>query len=139
MYRSINIRDKNISVQLKENSIRIISDEQLQVLVTKMPEAITDEFVLTLKREFHTQFNREFAVTDASMAVEIWGHIFAEKFANAIKEITPVKIADELAEKICLRCEVINIGEKNHDKNRFMWDWLAPFKPVIAAMLLRAE
>ncbi len=139
MYRSINIRDKNISVQLRENSICIISDEQLLALVTEMPEAVTDELVLAIKREFCTQFNKEFGVTDASMAVEIWGYVFAEKFANAAKMIPPVKLVDELAEKICLRCEVINIGEKDHDNNRFVWDWLAAFKPVIAAMLLRAE
>jgi len=32
---------------------------------------------------------------------------------------------------------VINIGKKDNDNNRFVWDWLAAFKPVIAAMLLR--
>ena len=139
MYRSISIRNKNISVRLRENSIAITSDEQLLSLVTEMPEAATDELVSAIKREFCAQFNREFDVKDASMAVEIWGHVFAEKFANAVKAITPVKFVDELAEKICAHCEVINIGEKDHDNNRFVWDWLAAFKPVIAAMLLRAE
>jgi hypothetical protein len=138
MLKSISIRDKNIFVQLQETGIHIISDEQLLALVTEMPEAVTDELVLAIKREFRAQFNREFDVTDASMAVEIWGHIFAEKFANAVKVITPVTLVDELAEKICLRCKVINIGEKDHDNNRFVWDWLAAFKPVIASMLLRA-
>jgi hypothetical protein len=36
-----------------------------------------------------------------------------------------------------LHCKVINIGRKDHDNNRFIWDWLAAFKPIIAAMLLR--
>lgn len=72
------------------------------------------------------------------MAVEIWGHVFAEKFADAIKKITSVKLVDELAEKIIEHCEVVNIGEKGHDSNRIVWDTLAPFKPEIAAMLLKA-
>jgi hypothetical protein len=137
MERSIPIKDKNISVRLRENSIAIISDDQLLSLITEMPEATTDELVSTIKREFHAHFNKDFQVASASMAVEIWGHVFAERFANSVKAITPVKIVDELLEKICVHCKVINIGEKDHDNNRFVWDWLAAFKPVIAAMLLR--
>jgi hypothetical protein len=139
MYRSISIRDKNISVQLREKSIAIISNGQLLELITEMPEAATDELVSAIKKEFRAQFNKDFGVANASIAVEIWGHVFAEKFANAVKAITSIKLVDELAEKICLQCEVINIGEKDHDNNRFVWDWLAALKPIIAAMLLRAE
>ena len=139
MYRSINIRDKNIAVQLHENRIAIINDEQLHAVVTEMPETATDELVSAIKKEFLVQFNKDFEVTNASMAVEIWGHVFAEKFANAVKAITSVKLVDELAEKISLHCEVINIGEKNHDNNRFVWDWLASFKQIIGAILLRAK
>jgi hypothetical protein len=102
----------------------------MAVLVKLLP-AISVCFVLNSIKEF--------GVTNASMSVEILGHVFAEKFANAVKTITQVKLVDDLAEKICSRCEVINIGEKDHDNNRFIWDWLAAFKPVIAAMLLRAE
>jgi len=137
MYTSISVRDKSISVQLRESSIRITSDKQLLALITGMPEAATDELVSEIKREFHAQFNRDFEVANTSMAVEIWGHVFAERFAKAVKTITQVKVVDKLAEKICSHCEVINIGEKHHDNNRFVWDWLAAFKPVIAAMLLR--
>ena len=139
MYRSISVKTKNISVQLHENSIAILSDEQLLSLITEMPEAATDELVSAIKKEFYAQFNREFDVTDASIAVEIWGHVFTEKFANAVKSITAIKLVDELAEKISLHCEVINIGEKNHDNNRFVWDWLASFKQIIGAILLRAK
>jgi len=137
MYQSITIRDKSISVQFRKNSVAIISDGQLSSLVTEMPESATDELVSLIKKEFNAQFNKDFGVGNASMAVEIWGHVFAEKFANAVKTISPANFIDELAEKICLHCEVINIGEAHHDNNRFVWDWLAPFKPVIAAMLLR--
>lgn len=138
MDASLTIRDKNISVQFHENRIAIISDEQLHAVVTEMPEAATDELVSAIKKEFYVQFNKDFEVKDASMAVEIWGHVFAEKFANALKAITQIKLVDDLAEKISLHCEVINIGEKDHDNNRFVWDCIAPFKSLLAAMLLKA-
>ena len=138
MYKSISIRNKNISLSLYENRIGIISDGQLLSLVTEMPEAATDEFVSAIKKEFHTRFNKDFEVTDASMAVEIWGHVFAEKFADTVREIVPVKLVNSLAEKISSHCEVINIGRKDHDRNRIVWDMLAAFKPAIAALLLKS-
>jgi hypothetical protein len=133
------VRSKNISVRLQKNSINILSDELLTALVTEMPEAATEELVAAIKSEFRERFKREFEVADASMAVEIWGHVFAGKFANAVKAIAHLKFVDELAEKICLHCEVINIGEKDHDSNRFFWDSIAPFKNILASLMLREE
>ena len=139
MYSSVSAKDKNISVQFHENMIDILSDNQLFELVTQMPEAATDELVSAIKKEYHIQFNRDYSVSDPSMAVEIWGHVFAEEFADAVKKITSVKLVDELAEKIAEHCEVINIGEKGHDYNRIVWDMLAPFKSEIAAALLKSR
>jgi hypothetical protein len=131
------IRGKNISVRLQENKLCIINDDQLSELITKLPEVATDELVSSIKKEYHIQFNKDFNVTDDSIAVEIWGHIFVDKFADAVKEIASVKLVDELAEKISSHCEVINIGAKGYDYNRIVWDLLAAFKPAIAAVLLR--
>ena len=138
MYRIISIRDKNISVRFQENRICIIGDADLVALVTEMPEAATDELVSAIKKEYHDLFNKDFDVTDASMAVEIWGHVFAERFADAVKDIAPVKLVNSLAQKISAHCEVINIGKKDHDNNRIIWDWLAAFKPAIAAIILKS-
>ncbi|HEX5152503.1 MAG TPA: hypothetical protein VFW07_13730 [Parafilimonas sp.] len=139
MFKNISARDKNISVRLTKNRIDIINDEQLTDLVTKMPEAATDELVSAIKEEYHDRFNKDFDVTNASMAVEIWGHVFAEKFANALRDIAPVKLLNSLAVKISSHCEVINIGKKDHDSNRIVWDLLAAFKPAIAAVLLKND
>jgi len=136
MYTVISSGDKNISVLFREKSIAIVSDEQLLALVTEMPEAATDELVSAIKKEYYAQFNKAFDVTDASIAVEIWGHVFAEKFADTVKAITRVKLADKLAAKVSSHCKVINIGRKGNDNNRFVWDWLASSKSIIAAMLL---
>ena len=135
MYSNIIIRNKNISVRFQQNKIAIINNGQLSALLKEMPEAATDELVSAIKKEYCTQLDKDFNVKDASIAVEIWGHVFAEKFADAIKAITPIKLVDSLAEKISSHCEVINIGEKDNDHNRFIWDALAVFKSAIAALL----
>ena len=135
MYQIFVISDKTVSVNVQYNRISIKSDEQLFELITAMPESATDELVSTIKKEFRAQFNKEFEVSDASIAVEIWGHVYAEKFAAAVKVISPVKLIDGLAERISVSCEVINIGTSDNDGNRFIWDWLAAFKSTIAGLL----
>jgi hypothetical protein len=138
MYKSISIRNKNVSVRFHERRIGIISDEQLLSVVTEMPEAATDELVSAIKKEFHAQFNKDFDVSDASMAVEIWGHVFTEKFADAVKEMAPLKLVNSLAEKISSHCDVINIGKKDHDRQPFYMGFACCLLTGIAAMLLRA-
>src|SRR5690348_617315 len=105
MYSTISIKDKDISVVMHENSIEIINDTQLAELVSETRGDATDDLVAAIKKEYHEHFNKDFNVTDASMAIEIWGHVFAEKFADTVKAISPVKLVDELAEKITSHCE----------------------------------
>ena len=135
MYKSISIRNKNVSVRFHERRIGIISDEQLLSVVTEMPEAATDELVSAIKKEYHNKFNKDFEVADASMAVEIWGHVYAESFAAAIKSLSPFGFVDSLADKVIGHCEVIDMGESGRDNNRFIWDRLASFKSSIAGLL----
>jgi hypothetical protein len=137
MYISINIRNKNISVQFQEKGIAILNDEELSGLVTKMPVPATDELVAAIKKEFRVQFNKDMNIKDASVTVEIWGHVFAERFADAIKAVAPVKWVNPFTKKIDSHCKVINIGNKENDRNRILWDSLAVFKPAIAALLLQ--
>ena len=135
MKKDITIRDKAITVLFHCNRIGIISNEALFELVKKLPEAAMEEFISAVKKEYYDNYNKDFNVSDDSIAVEIWGHIFAEQFADTIKSLTNIKLIDSLAERINTHCEIINIGEREHDNNRFVWDGLAAFKPAIRALL----
>ncbi len=70
------------------------------------------------------------------MAVEIWAHVYAEKFAEAVKNFSSINFVDKIAEKILHHAEIIDIGEKGHDDNRFVWDSLAVFKSAICSCCL---
>ena len=135
MKKDIIIRDKTITVLFHRDRIGIISNDELFELIKKMPEAATEEFISAVKKEYYDHYNKDFNISDDSITVEIWGHIFADQFADAIKSLTNIKLIDNLAEKINAHCEVINIGERGHDNNRFLWDGLAAFKPAIKALL----
>lgn len=135
MKKDITIKDKTVTVLFHPNSIGIVSNDGLFELVKQLPETATAEFINAIKKEYYDMYNKDFNVSDDSITVEIWGHIFAEQFASAIRSLTNIKLIDSLADKINLHCKIINIGEKEHDSNRFVWDGLATVKPAIRAVL----
>lgn len=126
---------RGINFQLKPHAIKIWNNDALSNLLKVDAESLTNELVENIKSAYFKLFADEFKVSDHSMAVEIWAHIYAEKFAEAVKNFSSVKFVDAIADKILQHAEIIDIGETGHDDNRFVWDALAPFKPAIAGLL----
>jgi len=131
----VRINERNIAIELELHVMRIINNDELQLLFANDTENITAQLVAKIKEEYHQLFNEDFKVADASIAIEIWGHVYTDKFAEAIKSFSSVQFVDAFAEKIVERCEVIDIGESGHDENRFFWDALSPFKSAIEKLL----
>ena len=128
-------RAKKITVQFVEHAIRITNDDELLSLLATDTEAATEELITKIAEQYYSIFHTRFAVSEASLAVEIWGHVYVDKFADVVKTISPFNLIDKLADKVMHFCDVIDIGEVGHDNNRFVWDGLAPFKSVIAHLL----
>ena len=130
---AININ--NVQLRLKLHAIKIRNDNALSDLLKVNAESSTQELIEDIKSEYFKLFVEEFKVSDHSMAVEIWGHVYAEKFADAVKNFSSINLIDRIADKILYHAEIIDIGEKGYDDNRFVWDGLAAFKSVIAGLL----
>src|SRR4051812_47049918 len=135
METTISVQGKNIQLEIGEHKIKLPINTDLTDLLANNTEASTDALVTAIKAAFNKQNNREIEVSNNSMAVEIWGHVYTESFANAVKSISTFKIIDGVLSKIIAHCEVIDIGEPGHDKNRFVWDMLAHFKSDIGSLL----
>jgi len=129
------IRGRNINLQFEQHVVRITANDELAGLLASQIEAATDELVTGIKTAYRKLFNTDFDVSDASFAVEIWGHVYADRFADTVKFLSPVQLIDNIAEKVSYRCEVIDIGEPGYDDNRFVWDRFAFFKSMIARFL----
>ena len=127
MNKIISVQGKNLQLEIAQHKVKLTNNGELAALLACNTEAATDELVVALKTAFLQQNN--------SITVEIWGHMYAENFAAAVKSLSPFSFVDSLADKIIGHCVVINIGEPGHDKNRFIWDSLASFKSNIAALL----
>ncbi len=135
MNTSISIRNRNIHCEFDLHIVRIYNDKELIALLKKDTEPATDELVAGIRAEYRKQFGVDFGVPYNSIAVEIWGHVYAEKMAEAIKHLSSIKLVDKMADKIIYHAERIDIGEHGHDNNRFVWDGLAHFKALIIPFL----
>jgi hypothetical protein len=132
---SVLIQDKAIGLQLNLHAIKIFNSDAFSAILAKNAEAATEQVITSIKNEYFKLFNVDFEVSGDSMAVEIWAHIYAEKFAEAVKNFSSINFIDKIADKILHHAEVIDIGETGHDDNRFVWDALAVFKSAIAGLL----
>ena len=139
MNLTIPLRGNNINLRAKLHAIKIFNDDELSSALEQNTESITDELVSNIKSAYLNVFNCDFEVSDASIAVEIWAHMYAEKFAEAVKSFSSLKLIDDVADKILHHAEIIDIGERGHDDNRFVWDSLAALKSPIAALLFRKQ
>jgi hypothetical protein len=131
----ITVRNHDINIQFDEYMIHVTNNDSLTSLLAHDTEAATDELVTSIKAGYLKQFNKQFTVSDASLAVEIWAHVYVEKFADIIKAHSSVSFIDALMKKIIDHCEIIDMGESGHDHNRFAWNALAPLKSTIAGLL----
>ncbi len=135
MVTKLSVRDKNISVQLVEHVVRITTDDQLTGLLQHKTKAATEELVIRIKTEYKSLYNTPLKIVNGSIVVEIWGHVYADQFAKWMKKISAFGIVNKVANFVIYHAEVIDIGERKYDNNRFVWDALALFKPAIALFL----
>jgi len=128
-------RGWSIKVNLEQHVVHIVNDKELWGLLNEQTEAATDEFIGRLKPEYERLFGQELDISDASLAVEIWGHVYCEYFARILEGMIDLDLVKQLTDKITSYCEVIDCGESSADSNRFFWNMIAPFKKQIAALL----
>ncbi len=135
MKEIICINNKNITVKFKEHSLHVFADAELKSLLSQKTAIVTDELVEAILLKYCSLFNTDFTVSRNSLAVEIWGHVYADKLMIALQSIAVFGFLKRLIERFKKRFEKIDIGEKGHDYNRFLWDFLSKFKTRIAKLL----
>ncbi len=105
MNSAILIEGRTVSACLNLHAIKIFNNDELVQALKHKTEAATDELVIKLKAAYFKTFNTEFKVLNTSIAVEIWAHIYAEKFAEALKSFSSIKFIDLIARQNYLSCE----------------------------------
>lgn len=133
-YRIINYL---IRVSFNPKIIHIINDKELECLLSENLEGGTQELVKLIKEDYFKEYHEALRISDDSMMIEIWGHIYFEYFTVLATRIFPWEIADKIAGWVIERCEVIDSGEEEVDIDRKFWSSLIPFKEIITIALIR--
>ncbi|TKC12384.1 hypothetical protein FA048_01835 [Pedobacter polaris] len=130
--------------ELSGHKLLVVFDEQLVRL--KKPKAL-QKFLSTdidirsevlanyIKQDYFLFIGKEFEITNDSLIVEIWGHVYASYFAKAMKNLVKLKLVENVADFIINRSDTIDCGEYEVDSNRKFWDILAKFKGIILTFL----
>jgi hypothetical protein len=132
---AISINGHSITVLFQPHSVHITHDEALVQLLENDREQATDKLVAAIRERFRLLYTCDLDINDASLAVEIWGHVYCAQLASVVQNLVQLKLLDKVADKVIGYCAVIDCGEKGYDSNRFFWDMLAPFKNMIGGWL----
>jgi len=131
----IKINGHCIGVCFDAGIVHIINDAALQSLLQQDAETHADLLAEAITTAYRACYREELAISHDSLVVEIWGHVYAGRLADALARLLPVNLLEQLAEKVSGYCAVIDCGEAGKDTNRFFWDLLAPFKRPMAKLL----
>lgn len=129
------LRNYDIKVCLDEGLIRVYSDKGLWRYLDGEIALRTLELVKFIKMDYQKEFNKSLKISDNSFMVEIWAHVYSDYFGLLIKRNLKIKLIQKLIQKGIERAEIIDCGEKKLDTNRWVWDFLAHFKPIISLFL----
>lgn len=97
-----------------------------------------------MRARYASLLGRELAVSADSVAIEILGHVFVDRlaeWAETLAERAPhlLKYLDDAMEKVQRHTDVIDIGERAVDGNRWFWDALQPFRGLVFAICGQQE
>ena len=129
------LRNCDIKVGLDEGLIRIYSDKALWRYLDGEVALRTLELVKVIKTDYQKEFNKSLKISDNSLMVEIWAHVYSDYFGLLIKRNLKINWVQNLIQKGIERAEIIDCGEKKFDTNRWVWDFLAHFKSIVSLFL----
>jgi len=118
-----------------EKLIRIKKPKALQKFLSLDIDNRSEVLVNYIKQDYFLLMGKELAITNNSLIIEIWGHVYASYFARAMKNLIKLQLVEHAADFIITRSDTIDCGESEVDSNRKFWDVLANFKGIILTFL----
>ena len=124
-----------VVVQFEPKIIRVLGSKQLLAFLGADLNTNTLKLVKLIKADYLKLIDNPLKITNASLMVEIWGHLYASKFAIAINELINHSIIENMTQRVTNRSDTIDCGEADVDRNRTFWDVAAKFKNMIVKFL----
>ena len=122
-------------VSFEEQLIRIKNPKALQKFLSTDIDRRSIVFVNYIKQDYFLLTGKELNIKNNSLIIEIWGHVYANYCARAMKNLIKLKLIANAADFIIKRSDTIDCGEREVDGNRKFWDLLAKLKRIILKFL----
>lgn len=124
-------------VSFAKRLIRITNNDGFKKMLSDNLIENTKELVYIIKKNYQEAYGKELRISNHSMEVEIWGHVYGEYFIHDINKRLHWKITERLDRFVQKRCEVIDCGERKIDNNRLFWNVLGIGKKPLGWLLGR--
>lgn len=124
-----------VSVLYSPKLVRIVGSKQLLMFLEANLNSNSLKLVRLIKAEYLALYGNRLKISNASLMVEIWGHLYASQVANALKELIKLKIVGNLSDLVTRRSDTIDCGEAEVDSNRKFWDTISKFNGIIIKCL----
>lgn len=125
MEKEYNLDGCKVIVHFKPKLIRIVGTEQLLAFLGKSLNKHTLKLIKLIKADYLLLTGKPLKITDASLMIEIWGHLYVSRFAGILKERIRLKFIENLTKWVKKRSDTIDCGEADIDSNRKFWNVLA--------------
>jgi hypothetical protein len=135
MEKQYDLNDCKVVVLFEDKLVRVIGSKQLLTFLAADLEKHSMILVKLIKADYLKIKGKRLKITNKSLIVEIWGHLYASHFANALKQLVKLKIIADFSAFVIKRSEIIDCGEAEIDTNRKFWDVLSNFNSVIREFL----
>ena len=107
---TIEVNGVPITYFLSEKAVHIDNNKELESIIPNPKTAI--ELAKKLKANYQKRYGRELSVSELSMAIEIYGHIYPEKLAKAIREIPLPNFVDQAMKNLIEKADIIDSGAR---------------------------
>ncbi len=133
------LQDCSVRVVFKVGLIGITNDNALKRLMHVDLNGVTDELIRLIKADYALFQGTPLAISDDSLVVEIWGHVYAEYLLLKYRKVMRAILIFGIYARLRKSCEVIDCGEREKDPNRRLWDRLTRYRGWFGKRLAKAD
>ncbi len=121
-----------ITYSFTKTGVHLISDMPLHRLITDFPVKGVNQLAEELIQHFEEFYGRPLNIRRKSLAIEIRGHYYFEKFYLPFRKALRFFFLKRITDILDNSLKAYDCAEPGTDPNRFIWDALSYFDPVIS-------
>ena len=125
---TVAVNGVTIEYSLSEKAVHINNNDKLKSVITNPQTAI--KLAKKLKENYYMKYGNDLSVSELSMAIEIYGHVYPEKIVTTLKGMPLPGAIEHAIDEVLKKTDIIDSGEASIDGNRKVWDAIAKVIPV---------